>query len=332
MNKTCTIDELAVIWKRVLKQASIKPDDNFFELGGNRELTIELVHQLTKLCDRELSPIMIFQAPTIRDMASLLEQSERPVPCPPLFLLKRGAGSPPIFLAHGMGGDATQLFDIAEHLGVNNSVYATQVPGIDGISEPLDSVERMATFFLDAIRKVQPQGPYLLIGYSFGGLVMLEIARRLLAQNETVGFLAMLDTYPHRAQLSWKQKLPLLTRLAVRRLAVHARDLRNRMSQQPPLKSTLQLFRERVHSAESTAWTRYRPEFYPGSLYFLRAQVSSYYPRNPRAVWGSLVGELEVHTVPGDHAALVATQYQAVANLLTEQLQWQCGHNVSRAV
>src|ERR1700686_3687895 len=98
MSKICTIDDLTTIWKRVLNRTSIRADENFFELGGKPELAIELFHELAKLCDRELSPIMIFQASTIREMSSLLQHSRQPLPCPPLLLVRSGTGNSPIFL------------------------------------------------------------------------------------------------------------------------------------------------------------------------------------------------------------------------------------------
>jgi hypothetical protein len=141
----------------------------------------------------------------------------------------------------------------------------------------------------------------------------------------------MLDSYPHRTLLSWKQQFPLLARLAMRRLTSNARSLKKRMSKQQ-IKSLLELARERIHSAEKIAWERYRPRFYPGNIYFLQAEVTSYYPRNARAVWGPLAKQVELRRVPGDHTAMVATQYKIVADLLTDQLHWKIGHNVSRAV
>jgi thioesterase domain-containing protein len=215
-----------------------------------------------------------------------------------------------------MGGDASQLFDVARQLRVTNPIYATQTPGIDGISEPASGVEELAASYLCEIKNVQPQGPYLLIGYSFGGLVMMEIAQRLHKQGDVVGLLAMLDTYPHRTHLSFLQQFPLLGRLALRRVSSHARSLRTKQDQQQP-ESLVDQMRERIHSAESIAWRNYQPRFYPGRICFVKAKVPTYYPKNPRAVWDPLAAEFELHTVPGDHIALVTSQSKLVADLLS---------------
>src|SRR5579884_873090 len=200
MNQAFTIEDLSAIWRRLFKRSSIGTNDNFFELGGNPELAVQMFQQIGDLCGRELPSVMIYQAPTIGTLAALIQGSSQTISCPPLLPIKRGT-SPAIFLAHGMGGDAMQLLHVAERLKVTNSIYSTQAPGIDGVNDPLDSVEKMATVFLAAMRAVQPYGPYILIGYSFGGLVMMEIAHRLQAQGEAIAFLAMLDTYPHRIYL-----------------------------------------------------------------------------------------------------------------------------------
>jgi thioesterase domain-containing protein len=73
--------------------------------------------------------------------------------------------------------------------------------GIDGIGKPLETIEGMAKFYLNAIQQVQPRGPYFLIGHSLGGLVALEMAQQLTGQVEQVALLAMLDSYPHAGHL-----------------------------------------------------------------------------------------------------------------------------------
>jgi thioesterase domain-containing protein len=177
----------------------------------------------------------------------------------------------------------------------------------------------MADTYIGHIRKVQQHGPYILIGYSFGGLVMLEVARRLRAQGEAVRLLAMLDSYPHRTHLSLKQQVPLLTRLALRRLVSNLQSLRNATNEHSR-KLPADEIRERIRAAEFVAWRNYRPAAYPGNVLFLKAEVPSYFPANPRSVWELLVGTFELYTVPGDHSGLVERQYPTVANLLSQAL------------
>lgn len=261
---------------------------------------------------------MIYHAPTINTLASLLQDPAKSKHCPPLFPINRGT-STAIFLAHGMGGDATQLFHVGHDLNVRNSIYVTQAPGMDG-SQPLDSIEKMAAVYLRAIKTVQASGPYVLIGYSFGGLVMMEIAHRLQAEGEAIAFLAMIDTYPNRIYLRPSQQLPLLLRAVWRRLSPMRHLLQAKTRSEVP-QSSIDLARKRIHDAEAVAWKSYRPRFYAGKVFFLRAAATTFYPKNARAVWAPLVQELELHDVPGDHTSLIAGQHKLVADLLTRQLK-----------
>ena len=318
MNQRCTIEAVIAIWRRVLKRSSIAPNENFFALGGNPQLATEVFREIAKISGRELPTVQVFQAPTIAQMVSLANSSE-PSPCPALLTIRQGSGRVAIFMAHGMGGDATQLFDIASHLEVTNPIYATQAPGIDKLSEPLSSVEEMARTYIRAIREVQPQGPYILVGYSFGGLVMMEVAQQLRAQGETIRILAMLDSYPHRTHLSFKQQLQLLARLALRKIMSNLRSFK-KPSDELSRNSSSDQIRERIHAAEFVAWRNYKPTFYPGKVLFVKAEVVSYFPANPRSVWEPLTGNFELYTVPGDHSGLVEKQYTAVAKLLSQML------------
>lgn len=318
MNRACTIDEISDIWRRQLGRPSIGENDNFFDLGGTPELAAKIFQQIGDLCGRVLPSVVIYQAPTIRSLASLLQQIQSTY-CPPVLQIKNGV-NPAIFLSHGKGADAMQMFHIAQHLNVSNSIYATQTPGIDGVTEPLNSVENMASVYIDAIQAVQPRGPYILIGYSFGGLVMMEVAHRLLAAGETIAFFAMIDTYPHRIHLRPAHHFPLFMRSVLRRLSLISHAFHKKFNR-PSVQSSTDRVRERLYEAEFVAWRNYRPRFYPGKIFYLRASITKYFPKNVRAVWGPLVQELEVHDIPGDHNSLVEGQHELVADLLTGKLK-----------
>jgi len=312
------IETLAAIWRRLLKQPSIGINDNFFDLGGNPAQAVELFSEISRAYGRQLPPVMIYQAPTIRELAYLLTDSSSPRECPALVLMKPGNVGTPIFLAPGMGGDALQLFHLVKHLNVGAPVYVLQAHGIDGLSEPLDCIEEMADRYTQTIESVQPQGPYFLIGYSLGGLIMMEIAQRVFSRGQKIGLLAMIDSYPYRSYLSLDQQFPLAVRAVVRRI-YSLRKLLRRPNQQPPLSSTGELH-ARIYSGAMTAWKRYRPRSYSGKINFLRAETVSYFPKNVRAVWGHLVEVLEVRTLPGDHGALVNRHSKEVTDVLTTLL------------
>lgn len=319
MSELCSIDDLSIIWQRVLNRPSVGTTDNFFEVGGTPQLADQMFQQVADLCGRLLPSVIIYQAPTISTLAPLLRDYAQTISCPPVLPI-RGGTAPVVFLAHGIGGDAMQLFHLAQDLNVSKSIYATQIPGIDGITEPLKSIEEIAIVYLRAMKAIQPRGPYILIGYSFGGLVMMEIAHRLQAEGETVALLAMIDTYPHRIYLRPLQHLPLVLRSVLRRLSSIRHAFHKKLSQ-PRGQSPVDRLRDRIYEAEFVAWRNYRPSFYAGKIYFLQASVSTCFPKNVRAVWGPLSKEFELHEVPGDHTSLIASQHKVVADLLTRELK-----------
>ncbi len=137
----------------------------------------------------------------------------------PLVLLKPGADGPSIFLAHGMAGTPAEFQKLITAIDSPKSIYGLQARGNYGIEEPYDRIEGLAQYYLKAIKTVQPQGPYIMIGYSLGGLATLEMARRLSSNGETVALLAMVDSYPHSSQLALEQRLRLLARRAKRRMS-----------------------------------------------------------------------------------------------------------------
>src|SRR5271168_2937309 len=212
------IETLTTIWQRLLQHAPISPEDNFFDLGGDSSIAVELFNEVAKACGRELPPVTIYHAPSIAALAALLEQSRNPR-LPSLVQLRPGTSHTPVFIAHGLGGSAMEFFQLVKHIDSAHPIYGMQARGTDGLDEPLDRIEAMAQFHLEAIREMQPRGPYFLVGYSLGGLVTLEMARRLTEKGESVALLALLESYPHRKFVSLEQRLRLAVRVAAKHCA-----------------------------------------------------------------------------------------------------------------
>jgi thioesterase domain-containing protein len=196
----------------------------------------------------------------------------------------------------------------------------------------------MAQFYLDAIRQVQPHGPYLLAGYSLGGLVTLEMAQRLTAAGEKVALLAMLDSYPDIRYLSFGQRALLLTRLATRHATTtmklpvsealslilrpsHRRSTAPSVSYKPPASGPLSPAMQRARECAYLALTRYRPKFYLGKINFVRAEIPTDFPADPAAVWSHLAAQFEVETVPGDHLGIMSTHFESLASALSRYVK-----------
>ncbi len=336
-----TVDLLTQIWQRVLQRCPIDPQQNFFDLGGTDAMADSIFAEIAQACGRELPSATIFHAPTIMALAALLEQPELPR-YPPFVPLKHGTVKPPIVIAHGLGGRAS-FSELAKHIRTGHPIYGIQAKGVDGLEEPFERIEDMAQFYLDTLNQLQAEGPYILFGYSFGGLVALEMAQRLSGDGKNFALLVLIDTYPHtrhfppverlwlaakriRGHISNKGRIPIrcafssVVKLLKRRLHIAGAPDHRAL---PPGRSRLSFAETtlRVKESDLVALERYRPQFYRGKIRFVRPERNSYLPSDPTALWRSLAAELEVETVPGDHLGMIGTHFESLAAVLTRYVE-----------
>jgi acetoacetyl-CoA synthetase len=334
------VEVLTPIWQHVLRSTSIEIEDNFFDLGGDSLTAVELFNEIGRACGHDLPPVMIYQAPTIAALAALLESPAMPRVAP-LMLLRSGNQWPPVFITHGLGGSVIDFFQLLKHIDSEHPVYGMQAKGIDGRDQPLDRIEEMAEYSLRALQQLQPRGPYRLIGYSLGGLVTLEMARRLSEQGEQNVLVVMLDSYLHRRYLSLGQQVRLVLRLAKRNASLMMRlPLRQTLSyllypSERQLRvpgdssgkvryetgTAISPIMKRARESAYLALSRYRPHPYPGKVKFVRAAISTDFPDNPGAVWGKFVAKLDIDTVPGDHLGIMTTHAEDLARVVSHYLR-----------
>ncbi len=326
------VEILSQIWQRVLQRPSIGVDDNFFSAGGSFQSADMLFAGIAKEFGRELPSATIYHAQTVAALASLLEQPTLPR-FSPFVQVKAGRKQPPILLVHGMAG-TVPFFELAQHVQTEHPIYGIQAKGLDGMESPLDRVEDMASFYLDSIRDVQPHGPYILIGYSFGGLVALEMAQCLTRSGEEVALLVLVDAYPHLRFLSPPQRLKLIAQRAMRvlfqidkRLIRKARRLAGRLrilagTHDAGIRAEASCWSfeqtiQRVRESAYLALGRYHPRFYQGKIKFVKSGSDSYYPSDPVTVWANLAERFEIEFVPGGHLDMITTDFQSLAAVIT---------------
>lgn len=330
------VEMLTPIWQRVLQRSAIGVDDRFFDIGGSLRLADLLFAEIAREGGRALPSATIYHAQTIAALALLLEQPTLPR-FSPFVQLKAGGQKPPILIVHGLAG-TVPFFGLAQHIQTTHPIYGIQAKGLDGLEEPLDCVEDMAAFYLDSIKDLQPHGPYILIGYSFGGLVALEMAQRITRNGEKVALLVLVDAYPHPRYLSLGQRLRLGSRRAIRilfgmkqRLMGATRRLERRLhsagvldgGDRLPEASPLSFERRAllVKDKAYVALSRYRPRFYGGKMKFVKSQSDSYFPANPVAVWHHLAAQFEFESVPGGHLNMVTTDFDSLAAVLNRYVK-----------
>src|SRR5207249_8294245 len=138
---------------------------------------------------------MLFQAPTVKQLARVLRDEGWQADWSWLVLIQGGQRQP-FFCVHAAGGNVLEYRDLARLLGPDQPFYGLQAKGLDGKSEPHTTIKEMASHYIREMRELQPEGPYLIGGRSSGGTIAFEMACQLSAAGQEVGLLALLDTYP----------------------------------------------------------------------------------------------------------------------------------------
>ncbi len=184
--------ELTRIWEEVLEVPHVDIRQDFFALGGHSLLAIRLMVLIEERMGRELPLATLFQAPTIEQLAEIL-RGEDTGNEPTIVTLQALGTKPPFFCVPGAGGTALYLNELARQLGQDQPFYAFQAKGLDGRSEPYASVSRIAEHYIQAMRTIRPEGPYMLGGHSFGGRVAFEMTRVLERMGQKVECLVLLD-------------------------------------------------------------------------------------------------------------------------------------------
>ncbi len=335
--RTPTEEAVAAVWAEVLHVEKVGATDDFFALGGHSLLAVRLMARLRERTGVALPVSALFQGATVERLAQRLEQRDD-ASRSTSNLVRLDAGTAtgrPLFLVHGGGGSVLGYTELVRHLSTEKPIYGLSASGIDGGELPAASIEVLARDYLAQLRAVQPQGPYLLGGWSFGGLVAYEMARLLQAAGEQVELLALLDSHAPDAQprpepdalmqlagfgrvlgLPW-QSLPLdvehLRRLDVRGALAYVLEQARRSPSGGlalDLDAAERLFR--VYQRLSHAQRTYVPAgAYTGPAVLLRAATPpSGAPRAQDLGWSAWIpGALTVHEVPGDHFTLLTAPH-----------------------
>ena len=183
--------ELLQIWEKVLQLEGLGVEDDFFALGGTSLISVELFAQIERRLDVKLNLTAIIDAPTVRSLAHLLEDSavrERSG----MVCLRRG-GPQNLFLVHDGLGETLLYLNLARRLPTSMTVYGIEPKRLPGIPLAHVSIEQMAAFYVDQIRKIQPRGPFLLGGMCAGGVIAYQMAACLMSVGEPVRMVAILD-------------------------------------------------------------------------------------------------------------------------------------------
>ncbi len=204
--RDCIESQLVAIWEEVLKVEPVGIDESFFDLGGHSLLAIRLMSRIEETFGRKFPLSALFVGPTIEELATLLREPYLETPWSPLVTIRDQGEKRPFFCVHPAGGIVYCFHELAQQLGPDQPFYAFQAAGLDDDQEPFANLEAMAARYIQAIREVQPQGPYHIGGWSLGGLIAYEIAQQLVDAGDEVASLSLLDTRAPSAN-AWRDSV-----------------------------------------------------------------------------------------------------------------------------
>jgi amino acid adenylation domain-containing protein len=306
--------QLVKIWESVLNVRPIGVRHNFFEVGGHSLVAVRLMHRVEQAFGKNLPIATLLQAPTIEQLAAILRQKGWSPPWSCLVPIQTGGSKPPFFCVHGIGGAVVRFYDLARHLGADQPFYGLQAYGLDARHSCHTRAEDMAAHYIKEIRSVQPEGPYFLGGYSFGGIVAFEIAQQLTAQDQEEALVLLFDTICTPLPRTHICADVASTSSALLRLfRISASERRTYLSRIAKASTRrihgwLHVARlprsiKKVRRACLQAARDYTPRVYSGRVILFR---SSYRPlmqfRDSRAGWSTYAAHgLEIHEIEGDH-------------------------------
>ena len=324
-----TEEILVTIWANVLSLKQVGIHDNFFELGGHSLLALRLFSEIEKVFGRTFPLATLFEAPTVKDLANIIDQKQSLAAGSLLVPIQPQGTKPPLFLIHALGSSILIYHNLAQYLTSEQPVYGIQPQGLNGEDNILTTVEEIAAFYLQEIQKIQPEGPYFLGGYSFGGKLAFEMARQLQQQGQEVAFLALIDCYNSLGS----QRLPLSQRLKIHldnlrqgkhqylakkmiawsswlnyNLKSKSQKIAFQIVKKIGLPLPLTLLNRYIEENNLQANKNYQPRFYPGKITLF--QVTEWlagegYEIDEFLGWQELSGEkVEIHDVPGDHLSI----------------------------
>jgi amino acid adenylation domain-containing protein len=185
--------ELAALWAEVLGVPRVGIHDDFFALGGHSLLAVRMMSGVKARFGRELPLTALFQGATVEQLAALLRGGGETAATTPLVPVQPQGSRPPFFLVHGIAGTVLRYAALGRALAPDQPFYALRSLGSEAGEEPLGTVEEMAAAYVEAIRGVQPSGPYYLGGWSGGCAIAFEAAQQLVAAGEEVAALVLMD-------------------------------------------------------------------------------------------------------------------------------------------
>ncbi|MFN6501591.1 MAG: amino acid adenylation domain-containing protein [Nostoc sp. DedQUE01] len=325
---------LVKLWENLLNTSPIGVADNFFNLGGHSFLAVRLMAQIQDRFGHNLSLSTLFENPTIEKLAIIVSQPFRESSNSPVVAINSSDSKIPFFCVHGAGGGINHYINLSRRLGEDYPFYALE-HNPDAEEPEIISVEKTASYYLQEIRKIQANGPYLIGGHCYGGVLAFEVAQQLQRQGERVDLLVVIDAIlsATRIESTKDDDAKFLLRMAesiktdnnidfsvsfeeLRDLSLNEQlDLINQKANliftDTEIKDFIRYYK--LFKVHVQAMRDYVPLVYPHSMTLFRAKEEiihdfespEFHTDDPLLGWGKCSSQpIKVIEVPGDHFSI----------------------------
>ena len=345
-----TEELLAGLWRQTLGLDRVGIHDSFFDLGGDSSAAAQVIAGIERDLGRKLTMASLLAAPTIASLAALLPGS---IPARPRFSAMRSGGNrPPFLLVHGH----PLFWQLAQHGAEDWPFLALMPPVVEDLPSPL-TLENLAAYHVRSIREFQPAGPYYLGGWCYDGVAALEIARQLRLSGEQVGGLILFDARnPVVSGLAPSQggRPSVWTRLAYHRARMREIPCREWLGYTAQRCVTIGVYLKRrafraryalgllndrrmtslvrdMEQIVARAVANYVPSRYDGPVILIRPEDrAKSLKEDITCGWGSVVENLVVHEVPGNHRTMFASpNVEILGSILCEMMDGDMPHALS---
>jgi len=322
---------VAEAWKECLGLEEVDIFSDFFELGGHSLIAVRVMAFLEGKTGKRLPLSSLFEHSTIEKLAKLLDDNEgKSISWGPLVPIQPNGSKAPLYVIHGAGLNLLKFHDLIKNLDGEQPVYGLQGIGLSGSEKPLQTVEEMASYYIDTILKLNPDGPLALAGYSLGGIIAYEMARQLVERGKELKMVGMLDTYiePYYFSSSaleqriakanfyknwaiYDFKMMLRSgnyfkaRLKGKIRRVKAKFFKSAAKEMDNPMENAQLNPE-LKEIVNSALTSYRFAPLEFEIDLFRASKQTYYMHEPEKLgWNEIaIDGVNVHHIPGDHSSI----------------------------
>ena len=344
--------QLVEIWEEVLGVHPIGIYDNFFDIGGHSLLAVKLLLKIQNKITKEITLSNLYQALTIKKLARQIVEDTWQHEILSMVSIQPGNYQKailPLFFIHVLGIGLKFCKPIVKYLGSDIPVYGLSIQLLDKKPQVGNRVEDLARFYNREVKKIQPEGPYMFTGFSFGGLVAFEMARQMKESGEDVRLVALLESI-----LPKMLKKTTLTR----RVTEYYKNWKRQGTYSVMRQGLQRLYyswREKIEHCffrkilwyyklvgfsgdisidlkEFVAWSEnheaaqhYNPYAYTGKVILFKSdhtQLDVEYSEDPQLGWGGVVlGGVEIIKCHGDHIGMLADpNVETVAKKLRQSI------------